>query len=54
MEVLPMMVCTLRGEDGNVIRSAAEMGVKVNAGIQHSYSSDPDQWMWGGEGELLR
>mgnify|MGYP000625099126 CR=1 FL=1 len=69
---------TLRDEDGNIIRSAAEMGLKetqiegsllkilgvdpsnksqveavrrlmTNAGIQHSYSSDSDQWMWGGE-----
>jgi hypothetical protein len=69
---------TLRDEDGNIIRSAAEMGVKetqiegslikilgvdpknksqveavrrlmINAGIQHSYSSDSEQWRWGGE-----
>jgi hypothetical protein len=66
---------TLRDEDGNIIRSAASMGVKeqqiegsllkilginqsdeasieavrhmmVEAGIQHSFAYDSDQWMW--------
>ncbi|HUW69884.1 MAG TPA: hypothetical protein VMX33_06590 [bacterium] len=66
---------TLRDEDGNIIRSAASMGVKesqiegslleilgidqssvanieavrqlmVNAGMQHSFAYDSDQWLW--------
>ncbi len=75
-------VATLRDENGNIIHSAASMGLKetqlegsllkilgidpkneaqvkavqglmVSAGIQHSTSSDPDQWAWGGERPVI-
>jgi hypothetical protein len=69
---------SLRDTSGNIIRSAASMGLKetqiegalikilgldssdsktvalvrdmmVNSGLLHSYSTDPEQWYWGGE-----